>query len=520
MPIIPITNFGNGWANDYVKGGRGECSVCKHFDILTYPYRLQPLRGMTNSGEPTDTLLGNMILGANGIFYGIGANPSLTTQGRLYKRTGIGGSDVWQSFSTVQNASNTSAVTYDFLVHYPEMGATRKLFWADPGNILSSDPADGGSSINSVALTYTTIGQGLVHPKDRVLYFPYQNSTQTIIGKISYHASNEFTNYTANAIELPNRYRVYNLSWYGDYLAIPMTTSGGSSNRSVLGLWDRDSSLTTLNETVSWGEGNLKVLNNLNGVLIGISEFGGGNPTTQDIDKIQIKAYAGGAEPVILKEIVATRLTTTPPTCSINPRVNFVHDNRLYFSVNVSNGGTAPSYYGVWSIGKNMNGVWTLNLERMATNDNSETGVIACAKSGDFFTMVHTTAGTLTYTVNGNTLSNIYNATSVYESTINPEMPEEDRQNKKKLKSVMATYLPLPVDAVVTMQYRVDSSSNGSWTTIFTESTDGKVRTEVKYNASKVQFTDGTNYEFRLTSTEGAIITSYSYEYEVIPDFI
>ena len=520
MPIIPITNFGNGWANDYVRGGIGECSVCKQFDILTYPYRLQPLRGMTNNGEPTNTLLGNMILGANGIFYGIGANPSSTTQGRLYKRTGIGASDFWQSFSVAQNASNTSAINYDFLVHYPEMGATRKLFWSDPANILSSDPNDAGSSANTYALTFTTLGQGIVHPKDKVLYFPYQTSTKTLIGKISYHASNEFTNVNNTAMELPNRYRIYNLSWYGDYLAIPMTTSGGSENRSVVGFWDRDTSLTTINETIPWGEGNLKVLNNLNGVLIGISEFGGNNPNTQDIDKIQIKAYAGGTEPIILKEIVATRLTTTAPTCSINHRVNFVHDNRLYFSVNVSNGGTAPSYYGVWSIGKNKQGIWTLNLERMATNDNSETGVIACAKSGDFFTMVHTTAGTLTYTVNGNTLSNIYNATSVYESTINPEMPEDDRPKKKKLKSVRATYLPLPTDGVVTMQYRVDASANGAWTTIFTESTDGKVRTEAKFDSNKNQFTDGTNYEFRLTSTEGAIITSFAYDYEVTPDFI
>ncbi|GAH30408.1 unnamed protein product, partial [marine sediment metagenome] len=61
---------------------------------------------------------------------------------------------------------------------------------------------------------------------------------------------------------------------FGNYLAIgaaPLSGLGGS----VVYLWDRDSSLTTLSEIIDFGEGNLRVLEEIDGVLIGISSVGG-----------------------------------------------------------------------------------------------------------------------------------------------------------------------------------------------------------------------------------------------------
>lgn len=523
---INITNFGNGVADDYSNGGLGEFSVSKHFDILTYPNRLQPLRGMTTTGEPTNSALGNMILALNGGFYGIGVQPASPTLGELWKKTGFGATSYWQEFNTIQ--SSGQAVAYDFLVDFPEANGgsqPKTMYWAagqggGAGILLASNPSD-GSSISSSSLPFTTIGQGLVHPKNHKLYFPYQDtSSPTIpyIGRISAHASDAFGSISLTLFQgIPKRYRVYCLSHYGDYLAIPMTTIyGGSADSSVVGLWDKDESLTTdFNSTIPWGTGRLKILNNLSGILIGISEVGtGDSATTQDIDAISIKIYEGGSEPREIKLLTVQRLTTTNVSAIINTNVNFIKNNRLYFSINLVGGGN--DQYGLWSVGKNRNGRWTVFRERIATDDNSETGIIAAAIRGDYVTTVHTAIGTITRTVNGTSLSSIFSATSSYESCVNPEMPEIDRPRIKKLVSVYATYLPLPVAGQVIMEQRKESSANGAWTTIFTETTDGRVLTEASANADGSQFDDGVNWEFRLKSTGGAIITGYGYKYEVV----
>ena len=143
--IVKINNFSGGIADDYTRGDERQCSMCKQFDIFTYPFRLQPLRGMTNANEPTNSLLGNIILGANGTMYGIGALSGTPTQGQIFRRTGYGASEFQSEFTTQQVATLSDAVVYDFLVHFPEMAATRKVFWADNGNLLASDPDNGGS---------------------------------------------------------------------------------------------------------------------------------------------------------------------------------------------------------------------------------------------------------------------------------------------------------------------------------------------------------------------------------------
>ena len=520
---VNINYFGGGMADDYVNGGAGEFSFSKQFDILGYPHRLQPLRGMEDRTEAANLAILNMALGANGNMYGIGLdNPGNPTLGELYVLDGFGASDVWEAGATAQLsgvAQTEASGHYDFLVHFPEQTPARKVYWASTNLLMVSSPTM-DSSADSDALTFSTIGQGLVHPKYKKLYFPYQTSTASLIGRISVHATDPFGTLDYTAFEFPNRYRAFCLSHYGDYLAVPMTVTGtvGGVDQSVVGFWDTDETLTDFNETVPWGSGLLQVLNNVNGTLVGVSVLSAeiGTSAALDMDKIQIKGYDGGGAPYIIAEITATRTTTTAPSCVLNHRVNYVANNRLYFSANVINGDSDANYYGLWSVGRNKFGKWTVTMERVATNDNSETGIFCAAARGDFLTCGHTTAGTITYTVTSNTLASIYDATSAYESVINPLMPDDHKWRKKKLKGVYATYLPLPAAATIVMQYRADGLKSDSWTTAFTETTDSETRTEVLYNASKVQFPDFNNIEFRLTSVDGGIITGFGYVYDII----
>ena len=316
---------------------------------------------------------------------------------------------------------------------------------------------------------------------------------------------------------LPAEYTIPCLSYFGNYLAIPGYSS--ASNRgSIVYLSDRDTSLTTFAESINWGAGQLKILNNLDGVLIGISTNSANtNGSVQDLDSIYIKGYSGGSEPFVIKEIKAQHLSASgQPSVSINQRVNFVYKNRLYFSINVApNDGISNNYYGLWSVGRNkLTGQYSVTMERVATNSNTETGVLAAAISGDFVSMAHTTEGTLTYTTNGQTSSSSYGATSIYESIINPEMTGADRILDKQLDTFAVHCQPLTTGQQIVAKYRVDST--GSWTTIFTKtstSPDTKLTVCESSTAGGTQFTSGRNYEFRLESTGGAVITGYSYKY-------
>ncbi len=513
METITVNRFYD-MADDLYARNAGEFSITKHFDILTYPTRLQPLRGMTTDSPLVTTGIGNMIVASDGLMYGSGENAAAPGKGKLWYRNGYGSSDVW---GPIPNTSQLSGANLSFplLVEYKDCGNLKTIFWSDVSSILASDPA-GGGSVSSDALTFTQIGQGLVHPKDRILYFPYKNTSFSYVASISPNASPFGTkNYTA--FSLPVDYTLPCLSYFGNYLAIP-AYSQASNRGSMVFLWGRDVSLTTADESLNWGAGQLKVLNNLEGTLIGISTNSANtNGSVQDSDSIYIKGYSGGTEPYVIKEIKAQHLAAgLQPSVAINPNVNFVYKNRLYFSVNIiPNDGVSNSYYGLWSVGKNKRtGRYTVTMERIATNANTETGVLAAAISGDFVSMAHTTPGTLTCTINGQTSASSYGATSVYESNINPEMSSKDNVLSKKLHAVAVHCLPLTTGQQIVMKYRVDST--GAWTTCFTKTATTPNANKTAHETSKPtsgQFRDGRNYEFRLESTGGAVITAFSYKY-------
>lgn len=501
-------------------GGVGEFAIAKHFDVLTNPRVLKPKRGMTT--HTASTGIGNIIVASDGLMYGSGIDLANTPAGKLWVLGGYGSLDDFAALST--NQLSGFSIVYDLLVDWVDAGNSRKIIWASANKLVASQYSGGAGSADTSSLTFSSIGQGLVHPKDKYLYFPYRTSTTPYIGLIAPNATS-FAGLNATAFTLPLGYRAHCLSHYGNFLAIPLTgvTAVSLVNSNIVALWDRDTSISTFAETITWGNGSLKVLNNVQGTLIGVSEHGSDSlqaGTTQDYNSIQIKIWAGGAEPTLIKEIKAEALPggSGQPSVSINPRVNFIYNNRLYFSVNVNpNDGIRPARYGLWSVGKNKTtGEWTVNLEHMATNTNTETGVIAAAMVGDYVECVHTSAGTLTKSTNGNPSSSTYGATSVYESVINPEMDLNDSVREKELYVIGVNFEPLTSGASVVLKYRVDSNGDDDdWVTVATFDTDGETRGE-KTDAAGATFLQGTRYEFRLESVGGAVITGFSYKYNTL----
>lgn len=512
-----VSNF-LGMAANRLAGNPGEFAFSKHFDVLSYPKMLKPIRGM--STDTASTGIGNIIVGSDGFMYGVGTDPNNPGNGKLYVRNSYGGGSAYATM-TPTNQLSGAAVNYDFLVEWPDSGATRSMLWASNNILVASqlETAAAGGTLTQ-ALTFSSIGQGLVHPKDSKLYFPYKTTTTPYIGIIRNNGT-LFADYNPTLITLPKMYRAYCLSYYNNFLAVPLANTSGDGaapNSSEVQLWDLDTALTQPQEVIPWGAGQLKVMNNLGGVLIGISQEGVNS--AQDSARIVIRAWNGGPEPEVIKTLTASHLAgSNSPTVAINPRVNFIANRRLYFSINLVPGdGKQTARYGLWSVGKNQAGGWSVVQEIVETNANTGTGVIAAAISSDYVSIVHTTEGTLTYSTNGQTGSAVFGASSVYESVVNPgNMPEEDKLLFKKLATIRVRCLPLPTGAQLTLKYRTDSDGdNANWVTATTAyTTTGGVAFKAITQADGSPFTGGYNFEFQLISTGGATPTAILYEYTV-----
>lgn len=496
MKQITINNFGGGMANDKYAGGSGEFSTSRQFDILTYPNRLFPTISM--EAGTASTGIGNMITASDGIVYGVGTQSDNQNNGGLWY---VDGSGVWQFLTA---SGGVAGPKYNFLIEYKRYGAKSILFM-DNTIMVAVDKAN-NLSTTAATFTPTAIGQGFVHPKDNILYVPYQISGTTVLGTMT------ATSWAPAIFTLPAQFAPALLTNYGDYLAMGCSVSNPTYFSSTVYLWDRDTSNTLPNESITWGDGYLQVLNNLNGALVGVLSY-----SSNDSTSILIKGWSGG-EVQTIKEIIIPKLTTTSPTVTINPRVNFIHRNRLYFSVDIAGGGTSPSHKGLWSVGKNKNGQWSVTVERFASTDGTDVSVLAATFKLDYLYACHTAEGTLTD--NGNissTLTTAYASTSYWESVVNPNMPDTDKVKKKKLMSVAVHTLPLTTSGQVIVKYRVDS--NGDWITVFTKTSTSPDTDLVFYESNKPasgQFTDGYNYEFRVESTGGAQIVGITYKYNEI----
>jgi hypothetical protein len=520
-----VNNFSNGMVNDIYNGGVGQFSNTKHFDILTYGNRLVPLRGMAT--DTASTGIGNIIVSSvNGLMYGSGnGGGNSGSNATLWQRTGYGGSDGWVALWNSHNQYANSTVANSLLVDWASAGNIQTLIWSSASYLNSSAPDGSNNQPTRQSLTFSTIGQGLEHPADKILYFPYSTTSASYVGSVSPDAT-PFNTHAFTALTLPVQYRAYCLSYYGNYLAIPgATTNVSGTNSSRVFFWGRDTT-QSWDYDIAWGDGTLQVLNNLNGALIGISSISDPNISNdiQDQVNIEIKEYTGG-QPVLVQRITANHLSSTgAPSVTVNPNVNFVHANRLYFSVTINpNDGISNSYQGLWSIGKNTAGHYVVTIERMATNIGTETGVLAAAISGDFVSIAHTANGTLTYTINGATSSSTYAATSIYESVVNPDMPAADKANNKKLLAVAAYFVPLTTGQQVVLKARVDSNDKAAWVTLFTKTSASPDTLLTMYESQITQamgLIDGVNFEFRLESTGGAQITGFAYKYKVLPSNI
>lgn len=505
MPTININKWNTGIRNDPRDVSEGASVMCSNFDGLTDNFRLIPYRDSQNGNtNQSDNKIKNFQVALrsapNYSLFGLGVVTGQSYAKIFYKDITTGGSndlDDSDWAETSNNASASGATSFDLFVYYKKTG---KIYGARNGShIWAYDPTGSVAFADThQALSYTNISQGLVHSKDDILYIPYDNVI----------ATNNNGSWNTTALTLPSHLRIRSLCEYGNYLAIacePLTGSTPGFGGSVVYLWDRDSTLNTLTESIYWGDERLLVLEEVNGTLIGISIVTG---STRFNSRVVFR-YVSGSSAIKFNEFTST---TGMDLLPFKQKIN----TRLYFLLEMTVDGISRN--GVWSVG-GAPGAFSIFHERTTNNDSTFTDLelFAFQFIGDFLFISYADSA-VNYMKKTNSSSS-YTATSIFETTINPKMSLQDRVRPKKLMGIRLVYEPIASGGQVLLKYRVDSTTSwSSATTIRTDSTVGSRVMELT-KAGNSPFRDGREYEFRIES-KGVTVVDFSYAYKTKPTIV
>lgn len=505
-----------------------------NFDIITSPKRMTPYRSSEDGHSAPTRTIRNYAIGlrsGNSTFalYGLGIGAAGTNRAEIfYKPLTTTSADLsdngWNSLTNGLSANNNT--NFNLFVYYTRVN---RLYGARGGTaIWRCDPTDSVAFAETYqSLTYTEITQGLVHPKDDILYFGYYNAAGGAGAKSFIFKDNNGTVNTT-ALTLPDELVPTSISSAGNYLAILCTPSSGVGN-SRLYLWDRNESTTTLAETIDVGAGSGVICGELDGEVIVILQRGGvgasftNNPAgiISHRDRVIFKKIVGNVA-VTFKILLAD---ASQANTTYIPLYKQIHDNRLYFQMLIHLNGAIRD--GVWSIGRlGPNNEFALIHERTSNNNTAlvdNDTLRGFFFVGDYLFQSYTTGGGTTAAVSKTDNSANYSHNSTAETkTMNGRQssdPSIDASFYKDLVEVSALSEYMPAAGSVAVAYQVDEGiGTGTWTTIFTNTTDSSLgHTANNIESSGAALPKGyKEIAFKITSTGGAEITGLRFKEEVI----
>lgn len=487
-----INRFDGGMANDIRSKDPYKARLIKNLDAFSFPNKIVPRRD-SESGNDTSSrkIYDFAYLDTLGLV-GVGTSSNLATI--FYKNT-------YTDATWNQTANNQSDIAENkrddgFLVYY----ATKGRFYLPTGSttIGGYDPTGAGAWTDQTLGDLTYGSRGLVHSKDDNLYVSYRNKIARYDG----------TTWTTTALTLPLRYVITSLCEYGNYLAIGCRTSDSFGDRSRVFLWDRDSSVTTLSESIDWGYGKLAYIEEYKGHIIGASYQDSSVFGSNRIgpERISIKAYSGSQADTLIELIGDESIYPATVSGQLYGRGFQKTNDRLYFLAGIEIDGSVNN--GLWSIGRNGNNPLAIQLEYLPNNDTAVTSMEGFYVVGSFAFISYDGAGAMSKT----TESRSFTATSIYE-TLKDDL--EDASITKKLVGVSVMTKALGSGAQVVIKYKADSDS--SWTTIMTHSTvNSLTKSAINIESTSAVLPQFKEIQFRLESTGGAEILGLTFDAEII----
>lgn len=489
MPTVYLNRFDRGMTPDARDSG-SYSQLCKHFDNFTNKHKLIPYRDSEDAYASQTTVQLQNFLMYNSNMYALGRQTSFARASILRN------SDVSvPSWSSPSNGDDPTNGITNYTLFFEYLGI---LYGTNSQGLFSYNIGSSTFTTAAQAFTYNTVTQGLVHSKDSVAYFGYTNSTAAYIA-----SKNGSGAWNMAALTIPTvNHKVVSICEYGNYLAIGMAPLQIGGNSFVI-LWDKDSSVNSLSETLDLGSKVLYAIEEIDGYLIAVSISG--NTSSVIKPKLVFQKYGGGSF-ILFKEIL---LASGVNSVTFKQKIN----NRLYFALNASSLGytTLYDYTGIWSVGRNgETEPFSVVFAQVPDNNTVPQLIKGFLIVDDYFYISYLDAGSGNYGLSKTNDQASYTATAVYRTVKNPNMPEVDKPKKKQLMGVALTYDTLPTDGQVVLKYKVDGNA---YTTVFTETNDS-VQVSEYVKAGSTEFTSGRDFEFEINSTGGGDITGLVYRYE------
>lgn len=485
QPITQNSFFG-GIEDDIRKPSVSGFAITKHFDIFSNPHRLTPYRSLEADTETSVSTTDLKQYLVRDFVYA-------TTSAKLYGlgQTGAGLTKILQKadatsglWTTPASSEGNGAVWNGCFFEYKDylwgfQGTTSLFKWG----LLSGTPSITNAAA-TVGATITSVANGVI-AADGNAYLAYNNVVVRIApaGTI-----------TDSAKTVPDTYKITSLTNYGSYLAIAASPKSTYNGQSKVFIWNLSSDLFA--ETIDWGEGELRILELVEGMLVGVTDLYLNNSTGAGRGSMIVKGYTGGSAQV-MKEIFTEALTgKTIPTSKV------VKNGRLFWAAKIMTNSAGTEYdEGLWSFGrKNSAYNFALTLDIVCEEADTD-GIQGFGSAANFFFIAHSNDGSISKTNDSST----FTYTSIYESQI---LNIGDPCLTKQLNQFTFYTVPLSSGASVTAKYRIDDET--SFTTIGTYSTAGGISRDLFSNENTgVDFPTFQEIQIRLESTGGAEITGW-----------
>jgi hypothetical protein len=481
-----LNNFSGGVSDDPREENATKFQITKHFDVFSQPNRLVPYRSLeadTNDGSTATGMKQYFVqdylyASASSKLYGLGQTGAGLTK-IVYKADATSG-----NWTLPANSEGNGAVKNGCLVEYKDylwgfQGSTSVFKWGT----LSGTPTITNAA--GTVATISSVAQGVI-AKDDNLYLPYNNKLVRV---------NAGGTVQDAALTLPTNFKITSICNYGNYLAIacaPVSTFNGVSR---VFLWNLTSD--DIQEAIDWGEGEIRILETIEGMIVGITDRYLNNSTGAGRGSLIIQVYQGGS-PQVVKEVFTETLTG-----KTMPRQKAVKNNRLFFAAKLMTNSAGTEYNeGIWSFGrKNVNYPFSLTLDVIDENIDTN-GIQSFGTAANYFFITHSNDGSIDKTNDAAT----YTFTSIYESQV---FDFNDVHTDKTLQNIKVSFDKLLTGQTLTVKYRVDGAT--AWTTVGSVTTVDKIsHAFLNIESSGASFASGREYEFRLESTGGLEITGFT----------
>jgi len=482
-----IRDFSGGMTNDFRSEIANVYALSYHFSLAEK--KLIPKRAYTiltdGSEKITRFAYAKNDGGATYVIYGLGQ----TAEGcpKVFKKTP--NATVWTSITE----GSTGDVAQNVFFHYKNY-----LYCWEAGTKLSrlGPLITSPTFANYQSINYTNVAQPIHHPADDCAYF-FQDNCVHRLNNATFDGGG-----TTPVLTFPDNMKIIGGAPYGDYLGILCSPVSAGTTETILYLWDRDSSLSTISAKINLGYGEGKYIGNDNmGVFVvqiinSLSSLGGYN------NGMIVKYYNGS---LIEKRISddSTNAYFYDINADVVPPIgNSVSvNNAFYFPVRMVTTKDVITYHFI------LKAQIADGRIILTANQNIEDVVINQHINGIFelteFWLVSHSAFVNLQTKSTGACQEAAVETIIYSLG--------DSSVKKKLIGV--TVMTSPLVGQIVLKYRKDEET--AWIAIFTNATANSIsHSAINIESSGATLPEFKEIQFRIESTNGAEIIGLKFKCE------